>query len=579
MPTCSSSKSKSEVVVPGSRIAEGQQYLGWCKQTEREKGLNKKTQNVWRRFSEMEEEFFEYKMTLLLASSDSDIINQSLSDKMQNLLMGFRRSLLVLSREVTEGEEKGKLVVVVGAGVIFAGQLGARLHRETVKLIRSTILLWLAKFVAGCKSEGVLAVCTLWREAEKAAGKRARDLYEEQFARREDLLFINIEGAQIPTEALECFSATINGGEFGQAKLWLRTRKRSHAGLQKERARNTKRKEDGDKLISIVAGIKYTCLLENNMIVSLLSVYDQIKWLEDKEKVMARAWASIEVWPFISFDDEGHGIYFQVGFFGAAGWNCLVFGPAFFPKEMMELLESPRTIVTGKNIHDDLSWILGSQAGWRAVDLGVWTRDLKFHGHEENGLKKMFEETLGFKKIKIDKNHPENREKFGYIRSGNWAREKLDSRQLTYMAADVTLPGTVVFNILITLIMELGVATLDKHFQSLEAFVAPYVTRVIDRRFNEKLQHPSHSIPIDSRSLSENVAALALSEEIYYEDEVKDELAEERRERYEKEIIRLGQEKLVKGMSGGGPVWSKPPETRGKRGRDLAEKQEVEELV
>ena len=96
-------------------------------------------------------------------------------------------------------------------------------------------------------------------------------------------------------------------------------------------------------------------------------------------------------------------------------------------------------------------------------------------------------------------------------------------------------------------------------------------------RFNEKLQHPSHSIPIDSRSLSENVAALALSEEIYHEDQVKDELAEERRERYEKEIIRLGQEKLVKGMSCGGPVWSKPPEMRGKRGRDIAEKLAVEE--
>lgn len=148
---------------------------------------------------------------------------------------------------------------------------------------------------------------------------------------------------------------------------------------------------------------------------------------------------------------------------------------------------------------------------------------------------------------------------------------------VTYMAADVTLPGTVVFDILITLIRELGVATLDKHFQSLEAFVAPYVTSIIDRRFNEKLQHPSHSIPIDSRSLSENVAALALSEEIYHEDQVKDELAEERRERYEKEIIRLGQEKLVKGMSCGGPVWSKPPEMRGKRGRDIAEKLAVEE--
>ena len=86
---------------------------------------------------------------------------------------------------------------------------------------------------------------------------------------------------------------------------------------------------------------------------------------------------------------------------------------------MMTLLESEETIITGKLIHKDLCMVLGRQDGWRAVDLGVWTRDLLYHGHQENGLKRMMKETIGFnmKKLVVSKksNHMD-REKFGYIR-------------------------------------------------------------------------------------------------------------------------------------------------------------------
>ena len=145
------------------------------------------------------------------------------------------------------------------------------------------------------------------------------------------------------------------------------------------------------------------------------------------------------------------------------------------------------------------------------------------------------------------------------------------------MAADVTLPGTVMFEIIINLIRELGVATLDQQYENLEEFVAPHVINIIDRTFNEKLQHSSHSIPIESRSLRGNVAAIALSEEISNPDQVNDEPAEARRERIEEEIIRLGQEKLEKGKSHHGPIWNKPPEMRGWRGKAMAEKVVIEE--
>ena len=55
-----------------SRIAEGQQYLGWSIESEREKGLSNKAQNVWSRYSEMVEEYFEHKLSTLLASINNE---------------------------------------------------------------------------------------------------------------------------------------------------------------------------------------------------------------------------------------------------------------------------------------------------------------------------------------------------------------------------------------------------------------------------------------------------------------------------------------------------------------------------
>ena len=58
-----------------------------------------------------------------------------------------------------------------------------------------------------------------------------------------------------------------------------------------------------------------------------------------------------------------------------------------------------------------------------------------------------------------------------YLKTGNWNRRELDSRQLLYMAADVTLPGTVAFDTLICLVLEIGVDCLDKVYTDLEEFV------------------------------------------------------------------------------------------------------------
>ena len=132
------------------------------------------------------------------------------------------------------------------------------------------------------------------------------------------------------------------------------------------------------------------------------------------------------------------------------------------------------------------------------MDLGIWTRDLYFHGHEEYGLKKQIEMATGFdtEKLKLKKKNMDamdklNREMFGYIRSGGWCRRDLDSRQLVYMSSDVTLAGTIVFDIIVVLVMELGLDVLDNKYKNLMEFVSQYITRIMDRKFNHLLQHSS----------------------------------------------------------------------------------------
>ena len=140
----------------------------------------------------------------------------------------------------------------------------------------------------------------------------------------------------------------------GPIFVWLRLKKKGRAGVQKEGLWKQKK---GQKLIKIVNEIRSTCLLEDNLVVSRLSVYDETSWTEHRGVVMARLWDSLKVWPFISYDGEGNGIWAQLGFYSPVGWECLVFGPGFFPVEAMEILESSKSVVVGKNIHEDLVWI------------------------------------------------------------------------------------------------------------------------------------------------------------------------------------------------------------------------------
>ena len=148
-----------------------------------------------------------------------------------------------------------------------------------------------------------------------------------------------------------------------------------------------------------------------------------------------------------------------------------------------------------------------------------------------------------------------------YIKTGNWNRKELDSRQLLYMAADVTLPGTVVFDTLICLVLEIGVDYLDKVYTDLEEFVRPYVSNIEDRLWNDKLQHERYSIHPAERSLSTNVAALRLSVEIEVTENEAYEDVEDRRTNIMKQIEERGM--LLSNRPNMTPRWLKSPEKRG----------------
>ena len=102
------------------------------------------------------------------------------------------------------------------------------------------------------------------------------------------------------------------------------------------------------------------------------------------------------------------------------------------------------------------------------------------------------------------------------------------------------------FDVLLSLVKDIGVEGLDLQFENLAAFVGPDVTNFIDRSFNTKLQHEAHAVELHERSLVKNVAGLRLSVDLH-EDDVEEDNDEEqmfadRRERLMKNIKTAGLE-------------------------------------
>ena len=129
----------------------------------------------------------------------------------------------------------------------------------------------MTKFVVKCSDLGVEAVVNDWKKSN-AVEQSGREFYDEMLLRNDDL-FVEFITESLPEQVHECFLDAVGKDAMGgPVFVWLRLKKKGRAGVQKEELWKKKR---GQKLIKILKEIRSTCLLEDNFIVSRLSVFDE----------------------------------------------------------------------------------------------------------------------------------------------------------------------------------------------------------------------------------------------------------------------------------------------------------------
>lgn len=373
-------------VLSGDRIREGMDYLEWSIEKEKETGLTNGKENVWSRYRIIEEEYFAKKLNEIVRNKSTHP-EQVLVDKIFNLLNNFQRNPLIYSKN---SQEQGKYMVVVGGGKMFTGHLGDGNLKTTV---RTAISMWIKKLIQTSEEKGASIVSKEWSDEEETGiGYAARDMFNREREKTKestkDPVFIIAEDSVIPPEVKACFA---DADLKDETYMLLRRRAgtKAHWGKGKK---SHKTDTNRVKLFAILSKLKYTGLLENSQVAAQIMVFKQKEdWQQNQEKVMGKIWESVELWPFVSVDSEGAGAWFQIGYFGSAGWECLLFC-AFLPVEIMELLESTSTILTGVDIHSELGLVLDTlvwnficfllqvdswQRGWLA-GAGPWSVDKRF---------------------------------------------------------------------------------------------------------------------------------------------------------------------------------------------------------
>ena len=573
--------------VSPSRIDEAMAYLQWDIKEERRAGEAGEKTNIFSRYKDLDNRFFQYKLNEAL----HQIVEMDAKEetKLLNLLKNFDRSPLTFSLQVGN-----QIIFVIGEGTLFEAARGDGKVKEKVR--REGVSNWINKLARMFKDDGIqhLVYNLLGiSSCEKETRKIENSLDLESF-----ILFHPIEEGAVPPEAKYCFDRMLGEGEkvnwagaiessntrrcpgpSPAVSLWPRARRR-YGSTGKDKPQKAKHfQASGKYLKQILKDLSFTCLLQNNRCADRILKYKKEQWEEDKDIIVAKITESLITWPFISFDNEGHGRWYQLGFYGETGWQVLLFD-GFFPPEIMVVLEDDRSIVTGKNIHEDLAFILPNGGfGFKAVDIGVWTRDLQFHGHSNNGLKVLFQKSLGIDTQKLVFNYKKNDvktlRKYGYVRAGNWDTSKLDSRQILYMSSDVSLTGTVVFDIFIAIVLEIGVKVLDEKFNSFGEFIGPYVENVIDRTWDKSKQSDWYEVPVTERSLLNNNAALRLSIPNFFtfEEEESENDKVLRRERFAINIVKNARKERYERSL---PLYMRHPISRGDK--HLAEVREVEEM-
>ena len=531
---------------------EAHKYLDWDFQAHKELGLQDQEENVWSRERRLKERYIKKKMESIL-SKDIHCCQEKVGE-IQQLLRNTGRNILITGKKITSKPSLWHLVV--GSGSIYISHQGSSFK----DVIRDSRKLWLEAFEHKIESDGLESVMDEWFEHERRDGLKWASLGKEALANMQDGFDIEVNQSDLPVTAVQCYNDTnvaVNTGHLGW-RLWVRTSSRK--GFGRHKAEQEKKKDQ--KLVRLIDGVSPSCTLSTGWGVNHLNVVGEREWEEKGEEILERAWAGTEMWPFISLDCEGAGIWYQIAWYGKQGLDIYIFGPGFFPIEMMILLESRNNFVIGRSVHDELGFILGRKSGWLGLDLAVVTRDLQYSDHVLTGLGELIRTATGqsVDKVKHPKKYSEDvKYKYGYIRVHNWSGP-LDGPQLLYAAFDVVAPHIIMYDYMLNLLALRAVESLDERVTGFESVFKEKLKNLVDRQLDPKKQHVSHAVPVGIRDLETSFAALDLSKPIEeFLEGLGQDLPEERRLRMYEQIKVNGEEMRLKEKKQKVPKWMRHP--------------------
>ena len=204
-----------------------------------------------------------------------------------------------------------------------------------------------------------------------------------------------------------------------------------------------------------MSSISEQCLLAGGTGVGRIYRGGETQYETDGAEVLLRIKNGVSRFPVLSLDSEGkNNEYFQIGFVGESFLEAVVFGPLFFPKDVLDIMKQPHVYIIGRSVHEDIGKLFGKQSGCQGVDVGVLTLDLEDASEEtrpmRTSLGALTHEATGvcMNHIKNARKDP-NGKKFIGVRDRGWHKDKIGPQKIVYAALDVSLPFTIVFRYLV----------------------------------------------------------------------------------------------------------------------------------
>jgi hypothetical protein len=465
------------------KAAEVEMLLDFTKGMESSKANRSKT--VWQVWKESKEDAHKANFQLIMDRmklKEAPPLMDSYG-RVRNQAMKWRGNVLTAGKITRDGKA---FAIVVGAGSIFAAAVGT----DKLDTVRQAATSWVTRLSEAMEKEGVQSVLEEWWALEKSEGGWLELMRHRMGAKWTEM----VKKERMPQAAVEKLDEACDGHK-GLAnvpwRIFRQVKQRSKKASNNIRMKLFKtRDRDIDEILDTIAD---QCLLESGVGVGKIWKGGLEEYGIDGQEVFERMREGIARCPILAIDTEGDGgIYVQVGWVGENVLEAAVFGPHFLPAEVLDLIKDPTVYIGGKDVHDDLSLILGRKKGLKAVELSVLTLDLPDSCEDSDPRKSSlgqlaFEATaVSFEHIKDPRQKKEWR-KFSSIRERGWDKAEIDDVKIVYAALDVTMPFVIIFYYLVHWVNSYRKeggrkGAWDVSWEALlERAVGPVVDRVIDQ--------------------------------------------------------------------------------------------------